>query len=447
MDPQALARLALLSAILALGANSVPPPSTNSTTQANSQTYIVQAGDTLFSIATKFGTTIAALQEANQLDNPNALNVGQRLVIPGTVAENVGTPVPTARGPTRTPIPLTATPPSTTTSGDNAEDSGPETYIVRAGDTLAGIAAQFGVPLAELERVNNITDPNLLNVGQRLIIPKVDNSPVALPEGIRIEPPVVKQGKTITLRVKDNNVSEVLGKFDQQVLRFNHIGDEWVAMVGISRCANYIGNYAVALTLRDSLGNPKPVQFDVRVNAGTFGLQDLTLTPAMSALLDPAVQNAENALVSSTVAQYTPGQAWGGPFRLPLDVNNPRHSTEFGDRRSYNGGTPGLCGHEGVDFAVPGGTPVYAPTAGTVVLAKPLQVRGNVVFIDHGRGLYSGFYHLSEIVATDGQHVNAGDLLGKVGSTGFSTGAHLHWSLWLNGIYVDPLQWTQETIP
>src|SRR6266496_987274 len=101
MDPQALARLALLSAILALGANSAPAPVAN-TTQGNNATYLVQAGDTLFSIATKFNTTVAALQQANNITNPNALAVGQRLVIPGTVAQNVVTPVPTARGPTPT---------------------------------------------------------------------------------------------------------------------------------------------------------------------------------------------------------------------------------------------------------------------------------------------------------------------------------------------------------
>lgn len=445
MDPQALARLALLSAILALGTNSAPVAvSTTPAAQGTAETYIVQAGDTLYSIAIKFNTTIAAVQQANNITDPGTLAVGQRLVIPGTIAQNVATPPPTARGPTAAPTPTTAQGAPTATTADSTE---PDTYIVKSGDTLAAIAAQFGVQLAELERVNNITDPNLLNVGQRLIIPKLTTTAVSLPEGIRIQPEVVRQGQTITLRVTTDNVSEVLGKFDQQTLRFNRIGDEWVAMIGISRCANYIGSYPVSLTLRDNLGTPKPVKFDVRVNAGTFPTQDITLTAAMSALLDPAVQNAENALIAQTVAQYNPGQSWQGLFRLPLAEANPRVSALFGERRSYNGGTPGLCGHEGQDFGELGGTPVYAPAAGIVVIAQPLQVRGNVVFIDHGRGVYSGFYHMSELVAQDGQRVQPGDLIGKVGTTGFSTGNHLHWSMWVNGIYVDPIQWTREQIP
>ena len=86
---------------------------------------------------------------------------------------------------------------------------------MQAGDTLAAIAAQFGVSVAELQRVNNIANVNVLNVGQRLIMPNVSPT-VSLPSGISIEPQVVKQGETVTLRVDAENVSEVLGKFDQQ---------------------------------------------------------------------------------------------------------------------------------------------------------------------------------------------------------------------------------------
>jgi murein DD-endopeptidase MepM/ murein hydrolase activator NlpD len=446
MDPQTLARLALLSAILAVSANTAPSNVSNANAgsnpnsgQAGTTTYIVQAGDTLFSIATKFNTTVAIIQQLNNITNPNALAVGQRLIIPGAVAQNPVSPTPTARGPT--PNPTNAAPDT------NSPPAETETYIVKAGDTLASIAAQFGVTLAELQRINNIANVNVLNVGQRLIIPRVTNSAVALPEAIRLDPQIVRQGETITIRVNAANVSEVLGKFDQQVLKFNRVGEEWVALVGISRCANYIGEYPVTLTLRDALGNPKQVQFSVRVNAGTFPTQDLTLTAEMSALLDPAIMNAENALVAQTVSLYTPGQAWQGNFRPPLDVKNPRKSSEFGERRSYNGGKPGLCGHEGTDFAVDGGTPVYATAAGTVVLAQPLKVRGNVVFIDHGRGVFTAFYHLKEIDTQAGQRVNPGDPIGKVGTTGFSTGDHLHWSMWVNGIYVDPFEWVERAIP
>jgi len=284
-------------------------------------------------------------------------------------------------------------------------------------------------------------------VGQRLVIPKITETALALPDGVSLEPQIVRQGETVTLRVKGENVSEVLGTFDQQQLRFNRQGSDWSALIGISRCANYIGEYPVKLTVRDNLGNPQTLEFGVRVNAGTFPTFDLTLTAEMSALLDPAIMDAENALVSRTVSPVSAGQLWEGIFRSPLDIPNPRVSSQFGERRSYNGGQPGLCGHEGQDYGVPGGTPIYAPAGGIVALAQELKVRGNVVFIDHGRGVFSAFYHMSELNVKNGDRVQAGDEIGKVGTTGFSTGNHLHWSMWVNGIYVDPIDWTERTIP
>jgi murein DD-endopeptidase MepM/ murein hydrolase activator NlpD len=448
MDPQTLARLALLSAVLVVSANGAnvanTSPGNTGTASGSNQTYIVQAGDTLFAIAERFGTTIAAIQEANGISDPRALAVGTRLVIPGAVPQNVVTPTATAQGPPPTgasgETPGATLPPSAGTSSS-------QIYTVKAGDTLASIAAQFGVPLAEMVRINNIADPNLLNVGQRLVIPNVTESALALPEGISLDPQVVRQGETVVLRVNGENVSEVQGTFDTQNLRFNREGTDWITYIGISRCANYIGEYPVNLTVRDNLGNPKNVQFGVRVNAGTYPTFDLTLTAEMSALLDPAVMAAENALVGRTVEPYTGTQMWQGAFRPPLVVPNPRISSQFGERRSYNGGAPGLCGHEGQDFGVPGGTPVYAPADGVVVLAQELKVRGNVVFIDHGRGVFSAFYHLSELNTVTGSRVNGGDVIGKVGTTGFSTGDHLHWSMWVNGIYVDPIDWTERAVP
>jgi murein DD-endopeptidase MepM/ murein hydrolase activator NlpD len=89
---------------------------------------------------------------------------------------------------------------------------------------------------------------------------------------------------------------------------------------------------------------------------------------------------------------------------------------------------------------------VYCPAPGKVVLAETLQVRGNVVIVDHGRGVMSGFWHLSQINVKSGDEVWAGQVVGLVGSTGLSTGAHLHWEMRVNGVPVDPLQWAREHI-
>ena len=97
--------------------------------------------------------------------------------------------------------------------------------------------------------------------------------------------------------------------------------------------------------------------------------------------------------------------------------------------------------HEGVDFAAYGGTPVLAPAGGRVILAELLYVRGGAVIIDHGLGVYSGFYHMSDIFVSAASEVSAGTPLGAVGTTGLSTGNHLHWDLLVGGVWVDAMDW------
>ena len=101
-------------------------------------------------------------------------------------------------------------------------------------------------------------------------------------------------------------------------------------------------------------------------------------------------------------------------------------SSSYGTRRSYNGGPP-ESPHQGTDFAVDMGTQVVAANAGIVVFAGVWQVRGNAIVIDHGIGVYSGAYHLSELLVEEGQEVAKGEIIGRVGASGMATGPHLHW--------------------
>lgn len=119
-------------------------------------------------------------------------------------------------------------------------------------------------------------------------------------------------------------------------------------------------------------------------------------------------------------------------------VQHARISGYYGSQRILNGEPKRP--HLGIDFAAPTGTPIQAPSGGVVTLADPdLYFEGGTVFVDHGQGLVSVFMHMSAVDVKDGQHVNKGDVLGKVGSTGRSTGPHLHWSLkWQNRYYVNP---------
>ncbi|MGB7442106.1 MAG: M23 family metallopeptidase [Coleofasciculaceae cyanobacterium] len=138
----------------------------------------------------------------------------------------------------------------------------------------------------------------------------------------------------------------------------------------------------------------------------------------------------------------TPEKFWNGPFLRP---NSGRVSTVFGVRRYYNGVFAQDYYHRGVDYASGTGSPVVAPAAGRVALvgleSEGFRLHGNTVGIDHGQGVQSIMLHLNRIDVKEGDFVRAGQRIGTVGSTGASTGPHLHWGLYVHGVSVDPVPW------
>ena len=122
------------------------------------------------------------------------------------------------------------------------------------------------------------------------------------------------------------------------------------------------------------------------------------------------------------------------PFVKPVEGIT---SSPFGRRRILNGQP--RSPHSGLDIAAAAGTPIRAPAAGAVTMTGDLYFNGNTVFLDHGQGLISMYCHMSAIDVTQGDEVQRGDVVGRVGATGRVTGAHLHWSVSLNGNRVDPV--------
>ncbi len=150
----------------------------------------------------------------------------------------------------------------------------------------------------------------------------------------------------------------------------------------------------------------------------------------------------ERARVQAFKEIVTPDRFWNGPFLRPTAGNV---SSVFGVQRYYNGVFATDYYHRGVDYAAATGTPVVAPAAGRIALVghevDGFRVHGNTIGIDHGQGVLSIFIHLSRIDVAEGEFVQAGQTIGAVGSTGSSTGPHLHWGLYVNGQAVDPVPW------
>jgi hypothetical protein len=172
---------------------------------------------------------------------------------------------------------------------------------------------------------------------------------------------------------------------------------------------------------------------DIQVNAGEFPSAFVTLPATLGDLGDPELTADELNLLDQYIGQVSPDPHWLKGLSPPAF---PRLGAEFGLYRQFNGGA--WQRHTGVDYPITTGTPVLAPAAGQVVLVATMPIRGNYILLDHGGGLFSGYAHLSAVLVAQGDRVEAGQVLGEVGSTGRSTGPHLHWEIALGGVWIDP---------
>ena len=172
-------------------------------------------------------------------------------------------------------------------------------------------------------------------------------------------------------------------------------------------------------------------------------MDTVQVDPTLASLLSSDIRTEEDAKLLKNYQGFTEPKLWEGRFLMPV---TGEIITEFGSIRSYNGG-PVVGNHAGADIAAGQGRNVVAPAKGKVVVIDKVQLRGNIVILDHGLGVYTTYAHLSQIDVQVGQTVEKGQAFAKVGSTGLSTGPHLHWELWVGGQNVNPLEWTERDVP
>ncbi len=400
--------------------------------------YVVQAGDTLSSIALRYGLNMVQLATANGVINPNLIYVGQRLKVPHLVGEQT----PAA---------------SPTTSAATPTTEAKRLHTVSSGETLYRIATQYGTTVTALVAANDLADAGLIYAGQQLVIPsdaaEADAAQPATPlrapfTQIEVGPLPLQQGSVMVVSVRTDRPVTLDGAFQGWSIPFALSGDQYIGLVGVS--ANPVtgvqpGIYPITITATTDKHEQVAVISNVQINAGHFASEYIDLPPDRQALLDPVGVQAEADKLNAVWTIFNPQRYWTGAFSVPV-ATYTRISSPFGTRRAYAGG-PFSTYHEGTDFAVPAGTPVYAPAAGVVVLAEPLTVRGNGIVIDHGWGVFTGYYHLSKIEVEVGQTVQPGDEIALSGNTGLSTGAHLHWDMRIRGLNVNPMQFTQRAFP
>lgn len=250
---------------------------------------------------------------------------------------------------------------------------------------------------------------------------------------VNISPTSPQQGDTIsvTITTDDPNSIPTLNS-NQKTYPVLKIDNGYRAFVPTSPL-NKPGKITIQVT-----GDETTKNIGVWLKNRSFPVQRIWLSGRANR---PATQ-LELDRVGEFKKLVTPQKYWNGTFVRP---NAGRVSTIFGVRRYYNGVFANDYYHKGVDYAGGSGSSVVAPAAGKISLvgreAEGFHVHGNVVGIDHGQGVLSVFMHLRDITVREGDLVRAGQKIGTVGSTGASTGPHLHWGLYVNGIAVDPVPW------
>jgi len=407
--------------------------------EAQRLVHIVAAGETLASIAAAYTRSDTQLLAQNKLESADAIFVGQELVIvPGPADSGAATPGADARAIAG------GSSHSFTQFGESVE---PFLHTVTAGETLFEIGLRYNQTVAAMVQANNLLDPSQLSIGQRLIIPGIQLPKLAqdLPpqvEAFTIDPSVLPTGRSARVALHLNTPGSVsasfLGRRQPVIESADSLQHRILLAVPMF---TEVAIYPLELVLALRSGERSFIVANLQVIGGAYGYQNITINN--SDLLTADVEAQEIKLLEDFTRNFRPERSWKNSLSLPAAA---AMNARFGILRSYNGGEYDRY-HRGVDFAGAPGTSVLAAAEGTVILSDRLQIRGNTTLIDHGWGLYTLYAHQNETYVQPGEVVLSGQVIGTIGSTGRSTGPHLHWEVWLNGVAVDPLQWVQQTFP
>jgi murein DD-endopeptidase MepM/ murein hydrolase activator NlpD len=439
-------------------------------TQVTGPTYIVTSGDTLTLIANRFGVKLNDLMSANGISDANQINVGQTLIIPGL------------EGITGVLV----------------------TELISYGETLRSVSRQNQVSEDLLRRLNKITSPAELYAGVGFVLPKPEgdqkslNSRFGLAEGESLLELSIRQGTNPWKLSQQNSLAGTWDGISGDVLFGDSVSKEVVAsgmpsafQEVVLRDMPFKQGGTAEITVKTDPANKlsgilvdKPLKFFPGENGTQVALQGVyaMLTPGPYPLqltatlpdgstqsfvqnvlirsgfypndpvlivdpsfIDPAVTEPETEQVAAIAGNASPEKLWSGVFASPAAFPDC-FTSRFGNRRSYNN-SPYNYFHTGLDFCGGIGLPITAAADGKVVFAGPLTVRGNATIIDHGQGIFSGYWHQSRIDVKVGDEVKKGQQIGLVGGTGRVTGAHEHFEIWVNGVQVDPMDWLTNVYP
>ncbi len=270
--------------------------------------------------------------------------------------------------------------------------------------------------------------------------PTTTPTPTATPVRLTIKTDLssakVGQGRPFFVKLTASRaLASASATMDNRTIALNLVNGAYWGAFSFSRIAP-VGARTIIVTARDSSGQTATERVPLEVVTTRFPSTPIDAVPTP---FDPTDFIKEANLLAPIWSAISPKPLWSGLFMKPL---NAVITSPFGELRIWKDGS--RDSHEGTDLDGKTGDPIAAAADGVVVLAQTLVVRGNAVIVDHGLGVHTGYYHMSQILVKKGDRVTKGQIIGKVGGTGRVTGPHLHWDLVVNGFNVDAMEWTQK---
>lgn len=305
---------------------------------------------------------------------------------------------------------------------------------------IIAFVATLSVVLCACSDGANAEDPALIRVNTPTPTPiPTTPEPTPVPPELVLSTVETKQGGVILVSVT-GDVRHGVVRFLDQEHPLDQGDQSMYSFVAVGIDAPP-GPTNLRVEVETSNGSRGTLEATIQVAPTEWQVDYLELAPDRVAG-DPELIARDDAAIALVYSTYTPEKLWSGQWLVPTEG---RLTADFGSRRSVNGGPP-EGHHSGTDIGAVEGTPIVATNAGRVVMVRQgLYVHGDMVIVDHGGGVLSGYAHMSEFAVAEGDVVAAGDLLGMVGNTGRSTGAHLHWEMSIDGVLVDPWEFVDPT--